>query len=71
MSASDLEYISSATSSNDESMNPLDSDSCPTNDGGVGLSNPQLSQGRRKMLDLVNKLQSTGYALNSLSVCSA
>jgi hypothetical protein len=28
---------------------------------GVGLSNPQLSHGRRKMLDLVNKLHSTGY----------
>jgi len=27
---------------------------------GVGLSNPQLSHGRRKMLDLVNKLHSTG-----------
>jgi len=27
---------------------------------GVGLANPQLSQGRRRMLDLVNKLHSTG-----------
>lgn len=27
---------------------------------GVGLSNPQLSQGRRRMLDLVNRLHSTG-----------
>jgi hypothetical protein len=27
---------------------------------GVGLSNPQLSQGRRMMLDLVNRLHSTG-----------
>ena len=32
-------------------------------DGGVGLSNPQLSQGRRRMLDLVNRLHSTGYAM--------
>ena len=27
---------------------------------GVGLSNPQLAQGRRTMLDLVNRLHSTG-----------
>ena len=30
---------------------------------GVGLSNPRLSQGRRRMLDLVNRLHSTGYVL--------
>jgi len=30
---------------------------------GVGLSNPQLSQGRRRMLDLVNRLHSTGSVL--------
>jgi hypothetical protein len=29
---------------------------------GVGLSDPQLSQGRRRMLDLVNRLHSTGSA---------
>ena len=29
-------------------------------DTAVGLSNPQLSHGRRRMLDLVNKLHSTG-----------
>lgn len=29
---------------------------------GVGLSNSQLNQGRRRTLDLVNKLHSTGYA---------
>ena len=38
----------------------------PVNSGssviGVGLSNPQLSQGRRRMLDLVNRLQTTGLA---------
>lgn len=28
---------------------------------GVSLSNPQMSQSRRKMLDLVNRLHSTGY----------
>ena len=32
---------------------------------GVGLSNPQLAQGRRTMLDLVNRLHSTG----SVFVC--
>jgi hypothetical protein len=31
----------------------------PTSDG-VGLSNPQMSQSGRKMLDLVNRLHSTG-----------
>ena len=31
-----------------------------SNDVGVGLSNPQFSQGRRRMLDLVNRLHSTG-----------
>jgi hypothetical protein len=30
---------------------------------GVGLSNPHLSQGRRRMLDLVNRLHTTGYVL--------
>jgi hypothetical protein len=35
----------------------------PSDEGvnaGVGLSNPHLSQGRRRMLDLVNRLLSTG-----------
>ena len=31
-----------------------------TSGNGVGLSNPQLAQGRRSMLDLVNRLHSTG-----------
>ena len=31
-----------------------------SSDDGVGLSNPQLAQGRRTMLDLVNRLHSTG-----------
>jgi Dynamin family len=30
---------------------------------GVGLSNPQLAQGRRTMLDLVNRLHSTGSVI--------
>ena len=56
---SDLGYISSATSATDGSMEALNSDSNNV-DGGVGLSNPRLSQSRRRMLDLVNKLHSTG-----------
>ncbi|KAJ7452986.1 P-loop containing nucleoside triphosphate hydrolase protein [Mycena galericulata] len=31
---------------------------------GVGLSNPLLSQGRRRMLDLVNRLHSTGVQID-------
>lgn len=31
---------------------------------GVGLSNPQLSHGRRRMLDLVNRLHSTGVQVD-------
>lgn len=34
-------------------------------DTGVGLSNPHLSHGRRRMLDLVNKLHSTGCVSHS------
>jgi hypothetical protein len=34
---------------------------------GVGLSNPQLSQGRRRMLDLVNRLHTTGYVVVAVS----
>lgn len=30
---------------------------------GVGLSNPQLAHGRRTMLDLVNRLHSTGSVI--------
>ncbi|KAJ7288890.1 P-loop containing nucleoside triphosphate hydrolase protein [Mycena rebaudengoi] len=34
------------------------------NDRGVGLSNPLISQGRRRMLDLVNRLHSTGVQVD-------
>ncbi|KAJ7512921.1 P-loop containing nucleoside triphosphate hydrolase protein [Mycena galericulata] len=33
-------------------------------DCGVGLSNPSLSQGRRSMLDLVNRLHNTGVQID-------
>ncbi|KAJ7107917.1 P-loop containing nucleoside triphosphate hydrolase protein [Mycena epipterygia] len=36
----------------------------PESDHGVGLSNPQLSQGRRRMLDLVNRLHNTGVQID-------
>ncbi|KAH9485773.1 Interferon-induced GTP-binding protein Mx2 [Psilocybe cubensis] len=36
----------------------------PSHSNGVGLANPQLSGGRRKMLDLVNKLHSTGVQVD-------
>ncbi|KIM86047.1 hypothetical protein PILCRDRAFT_5119 [Piloderma croceum F 1598] len=39
----------------------------PSDEGdnvGVGLANPQLSQGRRRMLDLVNRLHSTGVQID-------
>ncbi|CAA7260359.1 unnamed protein product [Cyclocybe aegerita] len=47
----------SGSSSDDEPLS-LDTNT------GVGLSNPQLSQGRRQMLDLVNKLHSTGVQVD-------
>ena len=34
----------------------------------VGLSDPQLSGSRRRMLDLVNRLHSTGYVFASLKL---
>ncbi|KAJ6450049.1 P-loop containing nucleoside triphosphate hydrolase protein [Mycena sanguinolenta] len=51
--------------STQSSPSPASSVSASSNDpssnlGGVGLSNPQLSSERRKMLDLINRLHSTG-----------
>ncbi|KAF8623386.1 hypothetical protein AX17_007424 [Amanita inopinata Kibby_2008] len=39
-------------------------DNAPERDAGVGLSNPGLNQTRRKMLDLVNRLHSTGVQVD-------
>ncbi|KAJ7119698.1 P-loop containing nucleoside triphosphate hydrolase protein [Mycena epipterygia] len=36
----------------------------PENGHGVGLSDPLLSQGRRRMLDLVNRLHNTGVQID-------
>ncbi|KAJ7829557.1 P-loop containing nucleoside triphosphate hydrolase protein [Mycena leptocephala] len=36
----------------------------PESDHGVGLSDPMLSEGRRHMLDLVNRLHSTGVQID-------
>ena len=48
-------------SSEDEFSQPTTPPMSNGNDiASVGLSNPQLSQGRRRMLDLVNRLHSTG-----------
>ena len=41
-------------------MSPIAADDNAANGAGVGLSNPKLSHGRRQMLDLVNRLHSTG-----------
>ena len=63
MNASDEDNSSSTTSATSEFVDVLDVNS--NNADGVGLSNPRLSQSRRRMLDLVNKLHSTGSVLSS------
>jgi hypothetical protein len=35
----------------------------PAQDRGVGLSDPDQSAGRRRMLELVNRMHNTGYCL--------
>ncbi|KAJ3508089.1 hypothetical protein NLJ89_g5947 [Agrocybe chaxingu] len=57
MTESIASHLDSGSSPDDESLR-LDANT------GVGLSNPQLSQGRRQMLDLVNKLHSTGVQVD-------
>ena len=55
-----------ADSNSDESLSDPaapGSDSGANHDVGVGLSDPQVAQGRRRMLDLVNRLHSTGWAV--------
>ncbi|KAF9461878.1 P-loop containing nucleoside triphosphate hydrolase protein [Collybia nuda] len=56
MSASDSDISSPADF--------LHFDNGPPKNQGVGLSNPYLSQERRKMLDLVNRLHSTGVQVD-------
>ncbi|KAF8959975.1 P-loop containing nucleoside triphosphate hydrolase protein [Flammula alnicola] len=54
-------------SSTNASSTPLSSRGNSPSDAyasGIGLSNPHLSHGRRKMLDLVNKLHSTGVQVD-------
>ena len=43
---------------------PATSPSTPSEDVAVGLSDPKLSEGRRRMLDLINRLHNTGYILS-------
>jgi hypothetical protein len=50
---------SSGSDSDDMTLPPLANNSSAVTPG-VGLSNPEVSRGRRQMLDLVNRLQSTG-----------
>lgn len=45
-------------------MPPIAADDNAANYAGVGLSNPKLSHGRRQMLDLVNRLHSTGVQVD-------
>jgi hypothetical protein len=56
----------SLSGSSDEfaESSPFDTAAASAGDdaNAVGLSDPQYSQGRRRMLDLVNKLHSTGSA---------
>jgi hypothetical protein len=67
-SSTELDIFSPTTSSLQLTEDPPSGgggSSGPANTGtAVGLSNPQLSQGRRRMLDLVNRLHTTGYDLN-------
>jgi hypothetical protein len=37
---------------------------------GVGLSDPRLSQDRRRMLDVINDMHSKGY-VNSCTICES
>jgi hypothetical protein len=60
--------LSPMSSRTNDAVMPLSSQSLDETfapDTGVGLSNPQLSHGRRRMLDLVNKLHSTGCVSHS------
>jgi hypothetical protein len=60
--------LSPMSSRTNDAVTPLSSQSLDETfapDTGVGLSNPQLSHGRRRMLDLVNKLHSTGCVSHS------
>ena len=54
-------FDSSDGAASDEHSSKATPDGVPAN--AVGLSDPQYSQGRRRMLDLVNRLHSTGFAL--------
>ncbi|KAF9479395.1 hypothetical protein BDN70DRAFT_878878 [Pholiota conissans] len=54
---------STASSTPRTSPGPMANGSAKQRDE-VGLSNPKLSQGRRRMLDLVNKLHSTGVQVD-------
>lgn len=60
--------INSFITTSDSSQKSFSSDTAPTppmpaapvQDRGVGLSDPDQSAGRRKMLELVNRMHNTG-----------
>jgi hypothetical protein len=57
----DAVYIQPTSPSTDSFVTTMDvNGTTPPIEGAVGLSNHRLSHGRRKMLDLVNRLHSTG-----------
>jgi len=64
ISDDDTAYHDIRALSPDSFSSPTKEVETSSSDNGVGLSNPQLSTGRRRMLDLVNKLHSTGYVLS-------
>jgi hypothetical protein len=54
--------IDSLTNGNGKAHDPTTGIANGPSSKAVGLSNPQMSQQQRRMLDLVNGLHSTGYA---------
>jgi len=60
MEQTSAQYLTFTTSMEPHETAPSNVD----NAVGVALSNPRLSHGRRKMLDLVNKLHSTGLVIH-------
>ncbi|KAF8216858.1 P-loop containing nucleoside triphosphate hydrolase protein [Mycena galopus ATCC 62051] len=52
------------SSSSDSESNASSDTAAFKPDNGLGLSNPSLSQGRRLMLDLVNRLHNTGVQID-------
>jgi hypothetical protein len=60
----DMRHLSSAFLSNmSSSFSPMSSPESPPSielEDAIGISNPQFSHGRRRVIDLMNRLHSTG-----------